>query len=111
MGRAALYVSLDADPRGEATLTITGLDDEAEGNNPIRIQVNGVEIYNGPSPFPTWDGVGAGESAAWTSVAFTVRAGVLRAGTNEIALSNLSQAANFDSPPWVNISYTTLETQ
>ncbi|MEA2597912.1 MAG: hypothetical protein QOF01_4381, partial [Thermomicrobiales bacterium] len=110
MGRATLTVSLDADPTGEATLTITGLDDEWDGNNPILIEVNGVEIFNGLSPFPTWDGVGDGESAAWTSVAFTVPAGTLRAGTNEIAFSNLAQSANFNSPPWVNISDTTLET-
>jgi hypothetical protein len=110
MGRATLTVSLDADPNGEATLTITGLDDEWDGNNPILIEVNGVEIFNGLSPFPTWDGVGDGESAAWTSVAFTVPAGTLRAGTNEIAFSNLAQSANFNSPPWVNISDTTLET-
>jgi hypothetical protein len=107
--RASLRFTLDARPRGEATLTIVGLDDEWAGPNPIALEVNGEVVYSGPSPFPNWDGIGDGRNAAWTAAVFTIPDRVLRAGENEIAVSNLTPAASFNSPPYVLLSDAVLE--
>ncbi|HKG24589.1 MAG TPA: protein kinase [Thermomicrobiales bacterium] len=108
-GTITTSFSLDAEPSGEATLSVTGINDEWASPNPMVVTVNGVEIYNGPCPFPAWDGAGNGENAAWGTIAWSVPAGALRAGNNEIAISNLTPSSNFNSPPYIDISTTTLE--
>ncbi|MDP9366126.1 MAG: hypothetical protein M3Q10_18225, partial [Chloroflexota bacterium] len=107
--RAALAFSLDAEPGGPATLTITGLDDEWAGPNEIALEVNGRRVFAGPSPFRDWDGVGTGDDAAWTAAAFALPAGLLRAGPNEVAVANLTPSANFGTPPYVLLAETSLE--
>jgi hypothetical protein len=107
--RASLNVYLTAIPRAPASLTISGLDDEWSGTNPISISVNGVEIFSGPSPFANWDGIGLGEQAVWSEISFAVPKGVLHEGANEIAVANLSPTANFSSPPYVLVSNAILE--
>jgi hypothetical protein len=82
-------------------LTVTGLDDELATLNPIAIEVNGQQVFNGPSPFPNWDGIGNGENAAWSEVTVTIPGELLREGRNEIAVSNLSPGGNFNAPPYV----------
>jgi hypothetical protein len=90
-------------------LTITGLDDEWADRNQIAVDVNGQVIFTGESPFPNWDGAGNGQNAAWTSVPFSIPAGALRAGSNDITLSNLTPANSFNSPPYVLVSDVTLD--
>ena len=106
---ATLTFALAAPPSGPATLTLTGLDDEWAGPNEIALELNGRRVYAGPSPFPDWDGVGTGEDAAWTAVAFALPAELLRAGPNEVAVANLAPAANFGTPPYVLLAEATLE--
>ena len=107
--RATLTFALAAPPSGPATLTLTGLDDEWAGPNEIALEVNGRRVFAGPGPFPDWDGVGTGEDAAWTAVAFALPAELLRAGPNEVAVANLAPAANFGTPPYVLLAEATLE--
>src|SRR5262249_7378626 len=109
LGRVTLSFSLDAIPTGDATLTITGINDEWASPNPMTVEVNGVQIYDGPCPFPAWDGADNGEHAVWGSSSWTIPVGTLRQGTNEIAVSNLTQSANTNSPPYIDLSTTTLE--
>jgi serine/threonine-protein kinase len=106
---ATLSFSLESTPQDAATLTITGLDDEWEGNNPIEISVNGVAVFSGPSPFPSWDGIGNGEQAAWTPIEFEVPAGTLHDGQNEIVVANQSPSASVGIPPYVLVSDALLE--
>jgi hypothetical protein len=107
--RATLSFTLTGTPSQAATVTITGLDDEWADLNQIALDVNGQVIFTGASPFPNWDGVGNGENAAWTSVPFSIPAGVLRAGPNDLTLSNLTPADSFNSPPYVLVSDVTLD--
>jgi hypothetical protein len=99
--RAALSFTLDAAPQGESTLTITGLDDEWADLNPISLEVNGRQVFAGPSPWQNWDGVGDGANAAWTSVPISIPAGLLVEGENSIVVSNQAPVASFNSPPYV----------
>ncbi len=107
--RATLGFTLDATPGREATISIAGLDDEWQALNPVALEVNGEAVFSGPSPYLNWDGVGNGADAAWTTVPFTIPSGLLRAGPNEIAFTNLSPVASFNSPPYVLLADATLE--
>lgn len=107
--RATLSFTLDATPGRPATLSITGLDDEWEDLNPIALEVNGERVYSGPSPFANWDGAGNGANAAWTTSSFTIPSGLLRAGSNEITVANLTPVASFNAPPYVLLADATLE--
>jgi hypothetical protein len=106
---ASIRFRLEAQPTGPATLTITGLDDELDTLNPIAIEVNDQQVFNGPSPFSNWDGVGNGENAAWTDVEVTIPADLLRQGRNEITIFNLSPGGNFNAPPYVLLADATLQ--
>ena len=107
--RATIRFRLDARPSGPAMLRLTGLDDELAELNPITIEVNGQQVFSGPSPFLNWDGIGNGEDAAWTEVAVTIPADVLERGRNEITIANLSPSGNFNAPPYVLLADATLE--
>lgn len=107
--RARLTFSLDADPAGETIFTVTGLDDEWSALNEISLDVNGAQVFVGQSPFPNWDGVGNGANAAWTSVAFTIPPGKLRAGPNTIEIANRTPGSNFSAPPYVLLADATLQ--
>lgn len=101
---ASIAFSLDAAPSGQATLALDGLDDEWPGNVSIAVQVNGVTIFSGPSPFQSWTGEGHGESANWTTATLTIPAGALQTGSNQITVSNVEPAANFGTGPYVLLS-------
>lgn len=109
-GEASLSFSLDSAPTGEADLSLTGVDDEAGGDSAISIAVNGVEIFSGPSPFPSWDGADQ-SNGPWTAVSFPIPAGLLQEGDNQITVTNLSPSATIDSPPYVLLSDTNLTTE
>jgi serine/threonine-protein kinase len=102
-GEATLSFELDAAPTGEAELRITGVDDEAGSDGPISVLVNGVEIYSGPSPFPNWDG-GDTSTGPWREERFSIPAGLLQEGENQITVTNLNPSGNIDSPPYVLLS-------
>ena len=107
--RATLVFRLAAQPSQPATLTLTGMDDELPALNPIRITVNGREIYAGPSPFANWDGTGDG-SDAWSEATITLPADLLRAGRNEVTIANRTQAASFNAPPYILLAGGIIET-
>jgi tRNA A-37 threonylcarbamoyl transferase component Bud32 len=102
--QASINFNLDAAPSGPEVLAIDGLDDEWRGNVAIEIEVNGVAIYTGPSPWPSWDGVGHGEQANWTTVSMRIPIGMLHAGANQITVLNTEPVANFGTGPYVLVS-------
>jgi hypothetical protein len=88
---------------------LTGLDDELAELNPIAIEVNDQQVFNGPSPFLNWDGAGNGVDAAWTEVTVTIPAELLKRGRNQITVANLSPSGNVNAPPYVLLGDATLE--
>jgi hypothetical protein len=106
--RATLRFRLDGQPSGPVTVTIDGLDDELAAANPIAIEVNGLQVFTGPSPFANWDGVGNGANARWTQATITIPAALVHQGRNEIAIANLSPSANVGAPPYILLSETTV---
>jgi serine/threonine-protein kinase len=98
-------VNLEAQPTGMAALTIVGMDSEDEEKTPISIQVNGVELLSGPSPFP--DHEGTMEQGNWGSFTWTFDGSLLRPGPNTVTISNHAEGA-FSRPPWFMLDYAEL---
>jgi serine/threonine-protein kinase len=108
--QATISFLLENAPSGEVQLSIAGIDDEGGGDSPLSIVVNGVQIFSGPSPFPSWDG-GNRSHGPWTAVAFTIPAGVLHGGENQITVSNLSPSGAVGSPPYVLLNDVSLSSE
>jgi len=101
---ANLVLTLADDPEEPIVLTFDGLDDEDPGNIQMAVLVNGLQIYRGESWFPSWDGVGNGENAEWSAVRIAIPPEILIAGDNIVTIRNLTDAANFSSPPYILLS-------
>jgi putative ABC transport system ATP-binding protein len=106
--QASLSFVLDGTPT-EATLALTGLDDEEPGATTIAIEVNGIQIYSGPDPFLSGAGPRPEVSADWTTERFAIPAGIMNAGDNRITVENLDPGAQFSAPPYVLLSDAALE--
>ncbi|MEW6360313.1 MAG: DUF4838 domain-containing protein [Planctomycetota bacterium] len=76
----AAKVHLDKVPPGEARLTLVGQDDDKPGAVEICITVNGKEVFKGANTF---------KEKGWSSADFSIPAGVLKAGENEIRIATL----------------------
>lgn len=107
---ATLTFELDAAPDTALVLTVAGLDDELAGKNPIALEVNGERVYQGDSPFASWDGNTANQAqdARWTSIEVTLPAALFTEGQNTIAFLNLSPSASFGVPPYNLLSTASL---
>jgi hypothetical protein len=109
---ATLTFELDAAPQRDLVFTVVGLDDELAGKNPIALEVNGERVYEGDSPFESWDGNTAnrGSDARWTTVEASLSAELFDEGENTITFLNLSRSGNFNAPPYNLLSVARLET-
>jgi hypothetical protein len=101
---ATLTLVLANDPDEPVTLVFDGLDDELPANNRVAIEINGQRVYEGESWFENWDGLGRGENAQWTTVEITIPADLLIKGRNRVTVLNLTDGANFSSPPYILLS-------
>jgi hypothetical protein len=94
--------NLQTQPQGTAQLSIEGMDSEGTAKTPIRIRVNGTEIFNGPNPLPDDDL--PLDTGTWTTYTWSFDAGLLRPGQNTISISNLAPG-NVGRPPFFMLDY------
>lgn len=94
--------SLQTQPQGTAQLSVEGMDSEGAAKTPIRIRVNGTEIFNGPNPLPDDDLPLA--TGTWATYTWRFDAGLLRPGPNTISISNLAPGS-FGRPPFFMLDY------
>lgn len=94
--------NLQAQPQGTAQLSVEGMDSEGAAKTPIRIRVNGTEIFNGPNPLPDDDL--PLETGTWATYTWRFDAGLLRPGPNTISISNLAPGS-FGRPPFFMLDY------
>jgi serine/threonine-protein kinase len=87
---------------GTALLRVEGMDSEGRGKTEISIAVNGTEIYRGPNPLPDDDL--PLESGTWATHTWEFDAALLRAGVNEVSITNESPGA-FSRPPFFMLDY------
>lgn len=98
-------VLLDTPPRGTAALTIEGMDSEDRVKTPIRITVNGSQIFSGPNPLPNDDLPLA--TGTWAAHTFSFDAALLQPGRNVIRITNLAPGS-FGLPPFFMLDYAVL---
>jgi hypothetical protein len=94
--------NLRIQPNGTAALSIEGMDSEGASKTPIRIAINGTEIFNGPNPLPNDDL--PLETGTWATYTWRFDAALLRQGQNSISISNLAPGA-FSRPPFFMLDY------
>jgi hypothetical protein len=85
---------------------LTGLDDEWAGQVPILVAVNGVVVYQGSSGFNSWEPNSA--AVAWSQLVLSFESDLLVAGQNQIVVTNMAEAANFGTPPYILLAEASL---
>ena len=99
-GRAQMSFILDGVPATDTfVLTVDGMTSENWSNVPISVRVNGQEVYQGASPFPTWNGIEGQQP--WTTVSLDLPASALQPGENTVSFVNLVEQGDFSRPPYI----------
>ena len=100
---------LETAPTAPLCLSIEGLDDDKPGASLLKVEVNRRELFAGPNTF---------KETEWSRMGFAIPAEYLKAGDNEIRISNVtpdtpSRSARFTDPEeakndgqwgWIQIS-------
>ena len=111
-GYSTMTATFSADyqgsPRGQATLTIVGLDGDNPAKQPISIAVNGVTIYQGADPLPNDFCCGPSGPGNWGSATFQFSAGIL-GHNNMLSITNLADSSCTTCPVYVMVDYADLE--
>jgi len=96
---ATLSFELDAGGNGKTALTLTGIDDELPGPNPITITVNGEIVHDEELGFYDWNP--EVDEVAWNRSTLYFDSNLLRPGENTITIENRSDAAAVGEPPYL----------
>lgn len=91
-GVVQFVLKLDKVPR-KAVLEIYGIDNEKKDPALMKIEVNGKKIFEGKSPW---------EKDDWTTRKFTIPAGILHRGENNIVIFNTTPDTEVDGEGGVN---------
>lgn len=87
---------------GTATVMIEGMDSEDPAKTPMRVELNGVVLFEGASPFPNDDQ--PLETGRWDAFVLEFDAASLRSGANTLTITNLKQGSR-GLPPFVAVDY------
>ena len=91
----------DLNSGAAATVTLLGLDDELSASARMTVSLNGQQLFNGASTFPTWDPDATGNQ--WGNLALDVKPGVLKPTGNTLTITDVSPGGSVGVPPWVMI--------
>ncbi len=106
-GSGSLSFSLDGTPASDMfSLTVDGMTSENWSEVPMSLLINGQEVYEGTSPFPTWNGI-EGEQP-WATVNVELPTSVLQQGENTVTFVNLVGQGDFSRPPYILLAGGTL---
>jgi hypothetical protein len=87
---------------GSITITITGLDDEIDPREPVRVTLNGRTIWEGVLPFANAPQPGDCHGKAdWRTVALRLDDAALLQSENELQVQNIAGNGAVGGPPWV----------
>ncbi len=106
-GSGSLGFNLDGTPASDTfSLTVDGMTSENWSEVPMSLLINGEEVYEGTSPFPTWNGV-EGEQP-WATVNVELPTSVLQQGENTVTFVNGVEQGDFSRPPYILLAGGTL---
>ena len=94
-GTVQAVLRLEKSPGDKVLLRIRGIDNEKKEKALMELLVNGKNIYRGIVP---WG------KRAWTAEEFTIPAGLLRKGENDIVIRNITQDTEVDGLGGVNFA-------
>ncbi len=89
---------------GRGSLEIVGLDGENEKHNSVRVELNGVTLFEGPDPLPNdicCNGTGPGD---WGSAVFEIPRDVLQS-ENVLKITNLELSDCTGCPKFVMVDF------
>ena len=104
---ASITFDLDRVTIGSSRLVVTGLDDEVAGQNLIVITVNGEVIFDGGSPFESWDP--GDPTIPWSEATVPFNNDVLVDGVNRIVVTNNASGGTVGLPPYILLSEARVE--
>jgi len=106
-GSGSLSFNVDGTPATESfTLTVDGMTSENWSELPMSLLINGEQVYEGTSPFPTWNGVD-GEQP-WARVNIDLPTSPLQPGENTVTFVNGVGEGEFSRPPYILLAGGTL---
>jgi serine/threonine-protein kinase len=96
----SLRFELEGTPLSDTfNLSLDGMTSENWPEVPMAVLVNGEAVYEGASPFDTWNGI-EGEQP-WTTVSVDLPTSVLQQGENTVTFVNLVDEGEFSRPPYI----------
>jgi len=106
-GSGSLSFNVDGTPASDTfSLSVDGMTSENWPEMPMALLINGEDVYEGTSPFPTWNGV-EGEQP-WATVNVDLPTSVLQQGENTVTFVNLVDQGEFSRPPYILLAGGTL---
>jgi uncharacterized protein YgiM (DUF1202 family) len=90
---------------GDAGLGLVGLDSEDSAKTPIRIEVNGHTVYQGPDPLPNDFFPYNPEQGNWGDATLTFLVSYLKRGANDPAITDLAAEGSVRHPPYFLLDY------
>ncbi|MCL4458604.1 MAG: protein kinase [Chloroflexi bacterium] len=94
-------------PKGQATLTIRGMDSPDREKTRIVVLINDNVVFKGLNPFP--DEVPAASEGPWGTHSWEFPNTFLQAGRNILTIKNLENSPNTDAPPWFMLDWAKIE--
>jgi len=106
-GSGSLSFNVDGTPASDTfSLSVDGMTSENWPEVPMSLLINGEEVYEGTSPFPTWNGI-EGEQP-WATVNVDLPTSVLQQGENTVTFVNRVDQGEFSRPPYILLAGGTL---
>lgn len=91
--------NLSVSPTEKMAIQLRGRDDDGGSPTHIRIAINGVSVFSGECGF---------SHQSWGERRFAIPDHVLKAGRNDLTISNLEPKGESGNPPWFMIARATL---
>jgi putative membrane-bound dehydrogenase-like protein len=82
-------------PKQQVVLHLTAMNDDAGGNIPVSIQLNGTSLHSGNSNYA---------NGKWEVKQFSIPGNALKQGDNELTIENLEPQGPSGGPPWFMIA-------
>jgi hypothetical protein len=102
-GKFNLNLHVEGAPVKSALVTVVGLASQSTNSIPVRIELNGETIFDGPNPFPSDLGAAITGPGNWGTLNLPVKPETLRQGPNTLTITNLASGGQVGSAPYIVI--------
>lgn len=103
IGKFNLNLQVAQTPVNSAMVTLVGLASQTTASIPVRIELNGATVFEGPNPFPSDLGATIPGAGNWGTFSLQVKPEALRQGRNTLIITNLASGGQVGSSPYIVI--------